>query len=91
MYPRLILKTFWFKNSGNYCKLHLNYFRGLLTGKFERNKTPDEKGSRIGFIHKDESKAAQAAPAWSKYNGDDDYWNLMDAMKEIANSHGKKE
>ena len=33
----------------------------------------------------------QAAPAWSKYNDDDDYWKLMDAMKEIANNHGKKE
>ncbi|XP_060594702.1 1-deoxyxylulose-5-phosphate synthase YajO-like [Ruditapes philippinarum] len=62
---------------------------GLLTGKFERNKTPDAKGSRIGFVHQDESKAMQAAPAWSQYNDDDNYWKLMDAMKEIAKIHGK--
>ncbi|XP_060554464.1 1-deoxyxylulose-5-phosphate synthase YajO-like [Ruditapes philippinarum] len=62
---------------------------GLLTGKFERNKTPDAKGSRIGFVHQDESKAMQAAPAWSQYNDDDNYWKLMDAMKDIATNHGK--
>ncbi|XP_053375382.1 1-deoxyxylulose-5-phosphate synthase YajO-like [Mercenaria mercenaria] len=62
---------------------------GVLTGKFERNKTPDAKGSRIGFVHQDESKAMQAAPAWSKYNDDEGYWNLMDIMKDIAKNHGK--
>jgi hypothetical protein len=69
---------------------NFHYFcSGLLTGKFERNKTPDAKGSRIGFVHQDESKAMQAAPAWSQYNDDDNYWKLMDAMKDIAKTHGR--
>lgn len=62
---------------------------GVLTGKFERDRSPEATGSRIGFIHQDESKAMQAAPAWSKYRDDESYWNLMSVLKDIAQKHGK--
>ena len=64
-------------------------YSGVLTGKFKRDSSPEKTGSRIGFIHSDEKRALQAAPAWSKYNGDDGYWLLLDAMKEIAEKHSK--
>ncbi|KAL4225822.1 hypothetical protein ACF0H5_013811 [Mactra antiquata] len=62
---------------------------GMLTGKFQRDVEPDGSGSRVGYVHKDESKAMQSAPAFSKYNSDDKYWELIDLLKSIAEKHGK--
>lgn len=65
------------------------FHRGVLTGKFTRDKSPEATGSRIGFIHQDESKAMQAAPAWTKYKDDESYWNLLSVVKDIAQKHGQ--
>jgi len=66
----------------------LLYDSGLLTGKFKRGSKPDKDGSRIGFIHQDESRAMLSAPAWSKYDGDEGFWVLMDTMEAVAKNHG---
>jgi len=65
-------------------------FSGVLTGKFQRDSSPEKSGSRVGYIHADEKKALQSAPAWSKLNEDEGYWVLMDTMKEIAEKHGER-
>ncbi|KAL3847198.1 hypothetical protein ACJMK2_018121 [Sinanodonta woodiana] len=62
---------------------------GILTGKFKRGETPDKTQSRIGFIHQDEKRAIEAAPAWSEYSDNDAYWNLIDILGKIAAKHGK--
>ncbi|KAL4225818.1 hypothetical protein ACF0H5_013808 [Mactra antiquata] len=62
---------------------------GILTGKFSRDVKPDAKGSRIGYIHTNESKAMQAAPAWSVYRDDDNYWKLIDSMRSMGGKYGK--
>lgn len=62
---------------------------GLLTGKFTRDVTPDATSSRIGYVASNETKALQSAPAWSKYNGDDGFWNLIAKLQGIADINGK--
>ncbi|KAL3847196.1 hypothetical protein ACJMK2_018119 [Sinanodonta woodiana] len=62
---------------------------GLLTGKFKQGETPDKTQSRIGFVHTDENRALQSAPAWSKYSENKEYWNLVDVMGKIATRLGK--
>ncbi|KAJ8310894.1 hypothetical protein KUTeg_012759 [Tegillarca granosa] len=62
---------------------------GVLTGKFKRGEKLDTEKSRIGFISKDESKAMQAAPAWSQYADKESYWKLIEYMDQIAKNHGK--
>ncbi|WAR04022.1 YRPG-like protein, partial [Mya arenaria] len=62
---------------------------GMLTGKFKRDSKPDPTGSRIGFVHTDEAKAMQSAPAWSKLNGDEGFWALIDVMEAAAKNHGQ--
>ncbi|KAK3598588.1 hypothetical protein CHS0354_009783 [Potamilus streckersoni] len=62
---------------------------GLLTGKFKQGETPDKTQSRIGFVHTDEKRALQSAPAWSNYAENKAYWNLVDVMSKIATTHGK--
>ncbi|KAL4238822.1 hypothetical protein ACF0H5_003529 [Mactra antiquata] len=62
---------------------------GILTGKFGRGVKPDANGSRIGYIHTDESKATQAKPAWSDFKDDDNYWKLIDSMRIIGGKYGK--
>lgn len=63
---------------------------GLLTGKFERGVKPAGDGSRIGFVaEKESNRAFQSSPAWSKYEDNEFYWNLIDTMNKVAKSHGK--
>ncbi|KAJ8310893.1 hypothetical protein KUTeg_012758 [Tegillarca granosa] len=61
----------------------------MLTGKFKRGEKLDTEKSRIGFVSKDESKAMQIAPAWSKYSDNESYWKLIELMDQIAKNHGK--
>ena len=66
----------------------LIFYRGILTGKFKRNSNPDKSGSRIGFVTSNQSFANQAAPTWSKYDNDEEFWNLMNILEKIAQTHG---
>lgn len=66
------------------------YFRGVLTGKYKRGEKLDPVSGRIAHIAKDETKAMQSAPAWSKYANDESYWNLLDVMEQIGKRHGNK-
>ena len=63
---------------------------GLLTGKFSRGETPSPDSSRLGWVEeKKQSRANQSHPSLSEYAEKESYWQLMDAMKKIANKHGK--
>lgn len=62
---------------------------GVLTGKYSRGEKLDTVGGRIAHIAKDESKAMQSAPAWSRYENNESYWNLISVMREIGEAHGK--
>lgn len=72
----------------NFALETFNTFRGILTGKFKRNEIPDPKGSRVGFIHADESKATTGFPAWNTYRDNEKYWQLMELIKSIGDKHG---
>ncbi|XP_022343166.2 1-deoxyxylulose-5-phosphate synthase YajO-like [Crassostrea virginica] len=62
---------------------------GILTGKYKRGVQPGKSEGRIGVIAQDESKALQSAPAWSKYDSNENYWKLMAAMEKCATKAGK--
>ncbi|XP_069104660.1 1-deoxyxylulose-5-phosphate synthase YajO-like [Argopecten irradians] len=62
---------------------------GMLTGKFQRGEKPEDSGSRIGHVHKNEKTAISSCPAWSWYAEDEGYWNLVEIMKKAAANHGK--
>lgn len=61
---------------------------GLLTGKFKRDTDPDAKGSRMGLFHKI-GNLGTGMPLWGDYKDNDAYWNLLEAMKVIAEKHEK--
>jgi aryl-alcohol dehydrogenase-like predicted oxidoreductase len=63
-------------------------FSGMLTGKYKRGVKPDKSEGRIGLVAQDESKATQAAPAWSQYENSEDFWKLLQAMEKIAKEYG---
>lgn len=64
------------------------FFSGILTGKYKRGVQPGKSEGRIGVIAQDESKALQSAPAWSKYDSNENYWKLMAAMEKCATKAG---
>lgn len=66
------------------------YHRGLLAGKFERGVKPDDpNSSRVAWVEADsQSRTNQSHPSLSQYSDDDQYWDLIQKMKEIAASHG---
>jgi hypothetical protein len=66
------------------------HFRGVLTGKYKRGEKLDPVSGRIAHIAKDETKAMQSAPAWSKYANNESYWNLLDVMEQVGKRFGKK-
>jgi aryl-alcohol dehydrogenase-like predicted oxidoreductase len=55
---------------------------GWLTGKYERNKTPNAS-TRVGAVEKGEQKALQSHPSYSEF-ATEKTWALLDKMKEIA-------
>jgi hypothetical protein len=60
----------------------------MLTGKYKRGVRPSASEGRIGLVAQDESRAMQAAPAWSQYDNNEDFWKLMEAMEKIAKDCG---
>ena len=70
------------------CLVLHNSFSGVLTGKYKRDEKLDHTSGRIAFVAKDESKAMQAAPAWSQYANNESYWSLIKTMEEIGKAHG---
>ena len=61
--------------------------RGLLKGKYERGvKAPE--GSRLAWS-KSNKVDIDAAPDLERIFKDDDFWNLMDAMKKAAANHSE--
>lgn len=63
--------------------------RGLLTGKYERGIVPsDPNSSRIAWVEADKSsRSNQSHPSLTQYADKDEYWELIKAMKEIADKH----
>ncbi len=50
----------------------------------------DPKASRLAWVEADEkSRTNQSHPSLSKYSNNEDFWQLIDALKEIATNHGQ--
>lgn len=66
-------------------------FSGLLTGKYERGVFPDDpSSSRIAWVEADQqSRSNQSHPSLSQYSNKEEFWQLLDVLKEIATKHGE--
>lgn len=78
-----------------YMSTHLHCvhtFRGLLTGKFHRGQPPpDPSSSRVAWVEADkQSRTNQSHPNLSEYADKEQFWELLDVMRQIADSHGKR-
>ena len=64
---------------------------GLLTGKYKRGESPSsDSNSRLAWVEKDKAtRANQASPSLSDYTDNEQYWELIEAMKTIATVHGE--
>ena len=62
------------------------YLRGMLTGKFKREEVPDAGSSRVGYMFS--QKAFGQLGAWATYSGDDQYWKIIDQLKQISMDNG---
>ncbi|XP_064393769.1 1-deoxyxylulose-5-phosphate synthase YajO-like isoform X2 [Halichondria panicea] len=62
---------------------------GLLTGKYKRGESPSsDSNSRLAWVEKDKAtRANQASPSLSDYADNEQYWELIEAMKTIATVH----
>ncbi|XP_060556222.1 1-deoxyxylulose-5-phosphate synthase YajO-like [Ruditapes philippinarum] len=60
---------------------------GLLTGKFKRGGVPDASTSRVGYMLA--QKAFGQLGAWSQFSDDDQYWQIIDVLKQISNENDK--
>ncbi|XP_046578841.1 1-deoxyxylulose-5-phosphate synthase YajO-like [Haliotis rubra] len=60
---------------------------GLLSGKYTRDSPPTS--GRLGWVREDEKRASQAMPGWSALEGNEQIWNIIDALQDIAKTHGK--
>ena len=64
--------------------------RGLLTGKFKRGAEHDPSCSRIAWVEADRnSRTNQSHPSLSHYANNEQFWQLLDTMREIAAAHGR--
>ena len=63
-----------------------NYLRGILTGRFKREEIPDASSSRVGYMFS--QKAFGQLGAWATYSDDDQYWKIIDQLKQISMDHG---
>ena len=72
--------------------LCVHTFRGLLTGKFHRGQPPpDPSSSRVAWVEADkQSRTNQSHPNLSEYADKEQFWELLDVMRQIADSHGKR-
>ncbi len=62
--------------------------RGLLSGKFKRGQALPEE-SRVTWVEEDRSaRRNQSHPSLTEFSRDDQFWELLDAMSEIAAAHG---
>lgn len=70
----------------------LSLLRGLLTGKFERGVSLDDpNSSRVAWVEAEQSRTNQSHPSLSKYADKEQFWQLQDTLKQIAEIHGKQE
>lgn len=61
---------------------------GLLTGKFKRGEEHDPASSRLAWVEADRhSRTNQSHPSLSQYTSNEQYWQLLDTMREIAAAH----
>lgn len=60
---------------------------GLLSGKFSRGVAPNPATSRLGFMYS--QRAVGQLAAWQNFSSDDNFWELVDVLKDIAKEHGK--
>lgn len=63
------------------------YFSGLLTGKFKRGDVPDPGSSRIGYMLS--KNAFGQLGAWTTYSESDQYWEIIDLLKDISTKRRK--
>ena len=73
--------------------VYTHTFRGLLTGKFHRGQPPpDPSSSRVAWVEADkQSRTNQSHPNLSEYADKEQFWELLDVMRQIADSHGKRQ
>jgi len=71
---------------------HTHTPRGLLTGKFQRGQPPpDPSSSRVAWVEADQqSRTNQSHPSLSQYGGNEQFWDLLDAMRRVAEAHSKR-
>ena len=64
---------------------------GLLSGKFSRGQSlGDPTSSRTAWVkEKPQTRASQAQPDISLFEDSESYWELQEAMKDIAVKHGQ--
>lgn len=64
---------------------------GLLSGKFSRGQSlGDPTSSRAAWVQeKPQTRASQAQPDISLFEDSENYWELQEAMKDIAVKHGQ--
>ncbi|KAK7487300.1 hypothetical protein BaRGS_00021528 [Batillaria attramentaria] len=59
---------------------------GLLSGKYQRDRKPEE--GRVGWATS-KNKSNQAYPAWFSLEGREQIWDTIDKIREIAGRRGK--
>ena len=67
----------------------VEYFRGLLTGKYSKESKEIPKDTRLHWSAQDKRRQMEIAPDVAKYLQDEKFLNLIDVMKEVGNAHGK--
>ncbi|XP_046553634.1 uncharacterized oxidoreductase YccK-like [Haliotis rubra] len=60
---------------------------GLLSGKYTRD-TPPTSG-RLGWARGDDKRTNESSPDWSSIEGDDQIWNIIDTVRDIAKTRDK--
>ena len=63
--------------------------RGLLTGKFKREEPPPSpSSSRVAWVEENpQGRTTQSHPNLSSVAHDDHFWQLLDALSDIAATH----
>ena len=68
----------------------LHAYRGLLTGKFKRDKefSEDPESSRVAWVEADKSRSNQSHPSLQEWAHRETFWQLTDTLTDIATTHG---
>ena len=66
----------------------LLYFSGWLSGKVKKGSTGPEAGSRMEWAA---GRAHHSHPDWAWFSHNQQVWNILDAVEDIAKTKGMKE